>query len=253
MKPVKLIALFVLMLSASLLITLPASTVLSQIKLNKELQLGAVEGPWWSFNADWLSYQGITQEKTAFQFKPMCLLTAAICFDVSNAHADLKLKVSLITNSLSLSDSHFSMNFSQMTPMLSSLLVKPTGSVKVNVTSLQWQDNALIDLSATVNWLDVGVQGEDFNLGGIQANLTHQSQLITINLSDQSDTLDLSGIVKVSKAGVINSDVQLTTLSRFPTSLKSILQSVMVKRGKDIFEYKAKLNNRVIKNSNIRF
>ncbi len=253
MKPIKLILLFLLMLSLSLVMTLPASLIVAQVKLDKELQFGAIQGPWWSFSVDWLSFRGITQGETTVKFVPICLLSVSACFDVDNKHAHISFKKSLLNNSLSIEKSNFSISFEQLSPVMTSLFVKPTGSLTINISSLQWADNTLVDLSAKVNWLNVGVQGEDFDLGSVQAQVTHQPEWLTINLSDQSDKLDLSGTVKISKKGIIDSNVQLTTLSRFPNSLKSILQGVMVKRGKDIFEYKSKLNNRLIKQSNINF
>lgn len=253
MNIVKKSSLVVGVLLVCLLLTLPASLVLKNIQLDNNVKFGNVQGAWWAFNIDWLSYQGLVFESTELTLKPSCLLKASICYHADNQQAHVEIGYSLIDQSIKLSNSDLGMNLSQLEGFLKTALVKPSGYLTINVDSISIKGNELTALEADVLWDQVGVVGEAFNLGNIKAALNHQPKIITINLSDDSDKLDLSGTVKVLQSGQIQNNIQLKTLQTFPEQLKTILQSVMNKRGNNVFQYSAKLNNSKIKTSGINF
>ncbi len=244
--------LFIALLLVSLVITLPASIVLSEVKLDERIKIGAANGVWWSFSVDWISYQGVTLDKTQFDLNALCLIQIAVCMDVKNEQANLHLKKSLLNDELIVENSEFDIGFDQLTPWMKTMFVKPTGDLGINVTSLKLTQNTLLDLDAQINWYSVGAQGETFDLGTVKAQLNHQPNSIKMVLSDQSKKMDLSGQVVLSNTGLIDSQIQLKTLTGFPSSIKTVLQSVMQKRGRDIFEYKAKVNNKALKSLNIK-
>ena len=253
MSKLKLTVVFMFLLLLSMVITMPASFVLKQIKLDKNVTFGAIQGSWWSFNADWVSYKEFVQQKIQVTLKPECLITVAICFDIDNEQAHISLKKSLLDDVFIVENSFFNSRFIELNPLLKTMLVKPSGSLEINIETFQFNQKVLLGLEGNVNWHSVGVEGEVFDLGSIGASIKHQPGLISLKLDDQSDKLDLSGDVKISNKGLINSNIQLTTLKNFPSSVKTIIQTIMKKRGNDIFEYKTKLSNQAIKRLKVNF
>jgi len=244
---------FLLFLLISLGITLPASLVLQKVTLDKKLTLGAVTGPWWSFNVAWLSYNQFTQENTRVSLNLSCLVTASICIDLENAQGTIHLGKALLNDDFSLENSHFKINFIDLNPLLKNLLVKPSGMIELKIDSLVLNKNILKTLSGDIYWHSVGVEGETFDLGTVQAKLSHQAKQINLKLLDQSDKLDLTGLVKINSNGLIDSNVQLKTLASFPSSVKTVVESMMRKRGRDVFAYKAKISNSLIKRLKVKF
>jgi len=253
MKTVKFIMIFIVLMLMSLILTMPASFVLKQITLDKKLSYGPIQGTWWSFNVEWISYQGVTFNKTHFSINPMCLLQASVCIDAKNDQAKVRLNKPVYNKDIRVEDSVLSMSFDQLSPFMTTLFVKPTGDFTLSIKNLTLSNQTITELAAILKWQNVGVQGESFNLGSIQANINHQPTLINIDLSDQSAVLDLSGKIKVSKTGFIDSQIQLKTLANFPSPIKTVIQSVMQKRGRNVFEYQSKLNIRQLKSLKIDF
>ena len=253
MSKIRLIALFIIFLALSLVFTLPASFALKEVSLDKNLKIGAVHGVWWSFNVDWVSYQQMTLEKVKVKLNLSCLMSASVCVDVLNEQLDVQLKKPLFNNEILIENSTLDVDFDDLAPLMKTLFVKPSGSLAITIDRLQLNQQALIALEADIKWYAVGVQGEAFDLGTIQAKVSHQPQLINIVLSDQSNKLDLSGTIKLKQSGLMGSQIELTTREGFPTQIKSILQGVMHKRGRDTFEYQSKVDLPVIKKSHLEF
>lgn len=253
MKTLNITLFFLFFLLISTFVTMPASFVLKYIPLDKSVSMGSVQGPWWSFTIDWFSYKEFIQVDNHIALKPSCLLAAAVCFDIDNQQAHIGLKKSLLDKNVVIENSFLNVDFFDLNPLLKTMLVKPSGSLEIKLGLLELNQQTLILLEGDIFWHSIGVEGESFDLGSIQSKVKHKSNEINLNLSDQSNKLDLSGHVTINKNGFIESDVQLTMLSGFPSSLKTLVQSTMTKRGRDTFEYKSKISNQKIKRLKLQF
>ena len=253
MKRLNLILIFLFFLILSLGATMPASFVLEQIKLDKNLKYGSVTGYWWAFNVDWLSYKDFLQEDTQIVLKLSCLMSASICLELDNDQGHIKVGKSLFNDDVFLEQSNYKVDFSELNSFYKNLLVKPSGVIEFKIDSLMLNKNQLLGLSGDIYWHNVGVEGESFDLGSVQARVSHQAKQIKLKLLDQSEKLDLSGDVKFRSNGLIESDIQLKTLDGFPASVKTVVESIMRKRGRDMFSYNAKVSNPSIKRLKVSF
>ncbi|MBL7002726.1 MAG: type II secretion system protein N [Gammaproteobacteria bacterium] len=240
MSTKKVSLIFVVFLLLSLMATLPAALVLPELKLAKEIKYGNVNGVWWNSTIDWISYEQFKQVDIALKLDFSCLVLAKLCFTASNTQSHLLLSQSLISKELSIRNSQLQIDFSEINSLLTKLLIKPKGTLNLEISAINLKDNILNNLIADIAWHQVGVQGENFNLESVGAKVSHQKGNISFEFYDNSDKLDLSGFVTINAQGMLQADVQIKTLAKFPSTLKSVLQSGLRQAGNNIYHYKVK-------------
>ena len=234
-----IVLIFVFTLLISLLINLPVRHLLRFVEIQPPLQLQGLSGTISNGKIERLSYQQLSISEVKFEFQPVCLFKAAICYQFS---ADdkalwLNLEVNPLTRNASVKQSSVMLG-SEILNDFPQLLVKPKGDFSIFIDKLSASDAGLSDLDASIDWLGAGVQGEDQQLGNYRAVISMQNDKVNINMSDQDSLLLLKGDIDVFWAGNYNVDLKFESRPGLNQSVVSVLSMATARSGLNRFSLK---------------
>ena len=203
----------------ALLFTLPAEKALSWWggDLKDVVHLHAPQGGIASGQASAVSIDGFYLDKTDWSLKPMSLFKGRIGYDlysgVSKRPALAKVELGL-GGKAHVHDLQASASILQLLPLLGSPLLPIEGLVSVDMSYLLLRDEMLRAATGTLR-----IQNAEWrlarpalNLGGFQADVSTQDELITAEISsEKTSPVDAKGSVTLDQEGRYVVDLQLRT------------------------------------------
>lgn len=249
----RLILLWGIFFSLFLLVTIPAERIINELKIDPKFEYGSVSGPWWEFEFDWLEYQSVSLNNVKVKLQFNCLISLETCAEISTGNHLLNLHYSLSDGTLYLKNSKLDADLEDYNSLMKKLLIKPKGKILLAISELSWHQKNLKSLNATAYWSDVGVQGEDLNLGQLNAKIILKEQNIQINLNDGFEALDLTGEISIASSGRANINIQTKLNNQTPDNVRVLIENGMKKIGIDQYGYQSKQNIRALKRSGISY
>lgn len=246
-----IVVLFVVILLLSLMVNIPARQALRIIKLPPEVQIQGLKGTVSSGDIEVLAYQGYNLKNVHFDNQPVCLLKASICYRLYSDDHELlvNFEANPLTRRVSITHSKIKLR-SQIFENIPKLLVKPRGQFYINIKDLILIEMKLSALTASVQWMDAGIEGEDQIFGNYLANISQHSEQINIRLSDQNSLLSVEGDIDVKWNGRYQLDLKFETSPSLNPSVKSVLELSAKRTGLNRFSIKNSgvLPNKILEN-----
>ena len=233
------IALFFITLLISVVVSIPVRQVFRFVELPADVKLQGLQGTISKGTIESLNYKNFHLAEVDFKFRPLCLFSAQLCYQLMSDDKELLLDVGInqITQNISISQSTILLD-SDVFKDIPQLLAQPKGKILVFIDSLTLVDSKITNLVAKVDWLDAGIQGEDQLLGNYQALINQHEDKLGIKLSDKDSLLTVKGDIGVKWSGQYNVDLEFKTLPMLNKAVISVMQMTTKQSGLNRFTLK---------------
>ena len=233
------IAIFLMALLSSLIISLPARHILQFVEIPAEIKIQGLQGSITDGRVQVFSYNNFYLKNIDFNIQPLCFLKAGLCYQLRSTDKELlvNVEINLLSQNISLSQREIllaSDNFKD----IPQLLAQPTGELAIFVETLIYGESKIKDLVGKVNWLGAGIQGEDQLFGNYNAQIVKQTDGLNFTLSDQDSLLSVMGDIDVNWNGQYDVDLKLESRPTLNKSVISVLEMTTKKSGLNRFSLK---------------
>lgn len=200
---------FVLSFVIALIALMPARWALQWLPKELPIQVWQVEGTIWNFTVGELQFGLLSYRNLQFRFAPDCLLRLSLCEHISAEEGELQLRLDPIEQSLWLENSEWYDRIDPIVMMLSPQFAGVSGIIGLDISSLQWQQQGLASLEATLQLQNLQVPSLGQLPGSVQARLQLDNNRITALISDRSAALDVAGSANIQANGQYQLDLNL--------------------------------------------
>ncbi|MGF1643526.1 MAG: type II secretion system protein N [Thiotrichales bacterium] len=224
---VKAIALFLIALAISLVVTVPARWVLQYATLPAELSISAVTGTLWRGQADTVRWRNLPEVAVQWKLKPTSLLLGRLGINVTATRTGLRLAGDLIVyrdQTLSATDVTFDGELATLPIAPEAMLIAPEGQIKARFDSLLWEHERIETLSGIVLWDPARIAAPvRYELGELALKLTGATGKITGQLSSANGPIDAVGTLDLDPQGVLKTDIRLNPKPETPREIRDLL------------------------------
>jgi len=187
----RLILILLLSTAVFLLVNMPVRQLLRWIELPPGLTVSGLEGRVVSGQVDRLGYRGVEFEGLHYSLRALCLLKLAICYRLEDGNGDLRLNANYsFWSGLTLEDALLRLPVERLRPWMQSLLVKPKGSLELQIQTLQLGNPLQLEaLRGRLYWRKAGIEGESLVLGDFRADVQREEEGLRLILRDEPGAL----------------------------------------------------------------
>lgn len=253
------VSLFLLALLSSLVVNIPLRQVLHYVEIPAEIKMQGLHGTVTDGLVKVVTYQALSSKAVpkkaisnqafpnqvlrltdvGFQFQPLCLLKAAVCYKLHSVSNELSVQIeaNLISQSFSISQGEVLLG-SDVFNDIPQLLAQPRGQLAVSIDILTLVNFKVTDLVARVNWIGAGIQGEDQLLGNYNALIKTETDKLSIILGDDNSLLSVDGDIGVKWNGQYEVDLKFESRPTLNRSVISVLELATKRSGLNRFTMK---------------
>ena len=234
-----LIIIFCITLLLSFIVNLPVRHILKFVQLPADIEIHGLHGTISNGMIEALRYQSFQLSDIDYEIQPLCLFTASLCYRFKSEDKELFLNTdfNLITQNSSISQSKILLNSDDFKD-IPQLLAQPKGLLLVKLDRFTLVDAQITVLEAKVDWLDAGIQGEDQLLGNYFAQISKETDKLSIRLNDKGSLLTVNGDIAVKWNGQYDIDLAFETKPTLNKAVISVMQMLTTKSGLNRFSIK---------------
>ncbi|MFK5913450.1 MAG: type II secretion system protein N [Woeseiaceae bacterium] len=210
---VKAAALVFALYISFLIINLPASLVISNIDLPREVRTSSVSGTLWSGKINDVSVSGISLGEMSWELHPLALLIGHVSTDVS-FHRQSEFITSAVVLSLSgsveLEETRFNLDISSLRPLTYGLPVTYLGQASGYFPSVYFLKNEHVGINGklTITGLEI-TSPQQQNFGDFSVVLKAENEGLTSGkVKVINSPLNVNGDLTLSKTGHFNSTIK---------------------------------------------
>ena len=224
-------AFFLLCLCLGLILNMPVTHLLAQVKLPASVRLSGVDGTILHGQIHRLSIDRIQIDSIDYQARTSCLLSLQVCYwlDFDQGHGHVG--ASLLDQSLGLEDFQIEYPLANLSAYADKLLVQPSGNLLVDIGSMSVKHNKLQDISAKALWREAGVAGESINLGDYELTLNSEKQAYQFTLRDKKAELSVDGKGELKSNGQYTANISIESQPGLNNQIKTALEFIAKKQG----------------------
>jgi hypothetical protein len=235
-KTWKLTLFFVFCLAIFIMANLPLTLILKQVALPNDVKLYGVKGQITSGHIAAVYANNFPIHDINYEANLSCLLTLHVCYQINYRNGKANISFNPLTNRAVIEQFDVEYSMTELSPLMSQLLVKPTGGI--NLTSSQINvDFTNVDqikigiIDGQVVWSNAGVEGEDIDLGGYQLAVVGEDDSYRFILKDRKAVLGIDGTGRLKPNGEYLLDIKIRADSGLDNNIKSMLTLVAKKKG----------------------
>jgi len=224
-------AFFLLCLCFGLILNMPVTHLLAQVKLPPNIRLSGVDGSILHGQIHRLSIDRVLIDNIDYEARTSCLFSLQVCYwlDFDQGHGHISANI--IDQSLGLEDFQIEYPLANLSAYADKLLVQPSGNLLVDVDSMSVMDNKLQDISGKALWQEAGVAGESINLGDYELTLNSVKQAYQFTLRDKKAELSVDGKGELKSNGQYTANISIESQPGLNNQIKTALEFIAKKQG----------------------
>ncbi len=222
---------FLFCLVIALLINLPVSLLLAQVKLPDHISVSHLRGTAFNGAASELLVNAYPIRQLEYQAELSCLLTASLCYRLKFEDGTARLRLEPISNTIEITGLDADIPMQRLNQLSNQLLVSPSGNLKLDVDRLAIKQGKLADISAIAIWQDAGIIGEDFELGAYQLEVEKGIDQYRFTLKDNDAMLEIDGKAILATNGKYSLNINIKARPGLDPQIKNVLELIARKKG----------------------
>jgi hypothetical protein len=237
MKPIWKPALFfVFCLAIFLIINVPVGLILNQLALPKNFKLNGVKGQITSGRIATVEAHNFPFRDINYQTDLSCLLSLHVCYQVNYQNGKAYISFNPLTNITQIKQFDVEYSLVELLPLMGQMLVKPAGEIKlkfnqINIHHLNVNQIKIGHIEGLALWRNVGIVGEDINLGDYQFEVEREDSSYRFKLTDRQAVQVIDGTGRLKSNGEYLLDIKIQADSSLDDNIKSMLALVAKKKG----------------------
>jgi hypothetical protein len=226
---------FVTCLVVFIAINMPVVLILGQLKLPASIIFHGVTGQLNSGQIEELNANRFPIQDIRYQADLSCLFKFTICYQIDYQNGRAHVSFNLLSSKTEISELDVEYSLADLTPLMSQLLVIPTGELNLKFDQIMIDQNKIGQIEGIAIWSDAGIEGEAINLGDYQLDINSEDKSYKVELKDNNATLDIDGNGRLNSDGQYLLDIKIVAKSSLDSGIKSVLELVAKKKG--LYEY----------------
>jgi hypothetical protein len=222
---------FLFCLVIALLINMPVSLLLAQVKVPDNIRISGLQGTAFNGQVNELLVNQISIRQLKYQFDFSCLLAASFCYRLNFEDGTAILGFEPISKKIRISELNADIPMQKLSVLSNQLLVSPSGSLRLEIANLAVKQGKLVDISGIATWKDAGIMGEDFNLGDYLLEIEKGIDIYRFTLKDVDAQLDINGKAILASDGKYSLNIDIGARSGLDTRVKNVLELIARKKG----------------------
>ncbi|MFT5548626.1 MAG: hypothetical protein ACI9CO_000542 [Candidatus Azotimanducaceae bacterium] len=237
MKPIwKLALFFVFCLAIFLVINVPVVLILNQVALPKGIKLNDVKGQITSGHIAVAHVNNFPIRDINYEADLFCLLSLRVCYQINYQNGKATISFNPLTSNTEIRQFDVEYSLAELSPLMSQLLVKPAGELNLKFNRINIHHNNVNQIKighidGLALWRNVGVVGEDINLGDYQFEVAREDNSYRFKLTDRQAALGMDGTGRLKSNGEYLLDIKIQADSGLDNSIKSMLTLAAKKKG----------------------
>jgi len=222
---------FVLCLCLALIINMPVSHVLAQIKLPNNISLLGVNGTLFGGNIDSIVFNKIQLIDLDYDFRPGCLFKLKVCYAIDADQGQGLISANPVDQSIDLIGFEINYPLVNLAALSDKLLVRPSGDLQIFIDTLNLKQQRVGQVNARVIWLQAGIVGEAIELGDYELTIKQASQGYQFEIKDRKAVLTVNGNGQLKASGQYSMNITIQSQPGLDQAIKSALEFIGKKKG----------------------
>jgi len=222
---------FLFCLVIAILINMPISLLLAQVKVPGNIRISGLQGTPLNGHASELLVNRFSIRQLEYRADFSCLLEARLCYRLKFEDGTAMLRFEPISKTIEITGLDADIPMQKLSVLSNQLLVSPSGSLRLNIDKLAIRQGKLVDISAFAIWQDAGIIGEDFNLGDYRLEVEKGIDQYRFTLKDNDGILEIDGKGILASDGKYSLNINIRARPGLDSQVKNVLELIARKKG----------------------